>query len=97
MAYQRIRKFNTKDAWQGQGLDNDLAMAVRAGNRVFLRGQVGMDLDGNLVGIGLWGLRRGFESPTTSADSLCGIAQLQGGFPHIGCGLHPNAELTHSL
>ncbi|MDA0701670.1 MAG: RidA family protein [Proteobacteria bacterium] len=52
MAHQRIRKFNTKDAWEGQGLDNDLAMAVRAGNRVFLRGQVGMDLDGNLVGIG---------------------------------------------
>lgn len=52
MAHTRIRKFNTKEAWPGQELDNDLAMAVRAGNRVFLRGQVGMDLDGNLVGLG---------------------------------------------
>jgi enamine deaminase RidA (YjgF/YER057c/UK114 family) len=52
MAHKRFRKFNTKDVWQGQNLDNDLAMAVRAGNHVFLRGQVGLTLDNKLVGPG---------------------------------------------
>ncbi len=52
MAHQRFRKFNTKKTYPEQSLDNDLAMAVRAGNHVFLRGQVGQDLDGNMVGVG---------------------------------------------
>ena len=52
MAHQRIRKFNNKDLYPGQGLDNDNCMAVRAGNHVFLRGQTGLDLDGKLVGKG---------------------------------------------
>ncbi|WP_142848409.1 RidA family protein [Telmatospirillum sp. J64-1] len=52
MAHTRIRKFNTKDAYPEQSLDNDLCMAVRAGNTVYLRGQTAMDLDGNIVGIG---------------------------------------------
>jgi len=52
MAHQRLRKFNTRDMYPDQALDNDLCMAVRAGNRVFLRGQTGFDLDGNMVGIG---------------------------------------------
>jgi enamine deaminase RidA (YjgF/YER057c/UK114 family) len=52
MAHQRFRKFNTKDVWQGQDIDNDLCMVVRAGNMVFVRGQTGMDLDGKIHGIG---------------------------------------------
>lgn len=52
MAHTRIRKFNTKAMYPEQALDNDLCMAVRAGNRVFLRGQTAFDLDGNMVGIG---------------------------------------------
>ena len=48
----RIRKFNTRDAYPDQKLDNDLCMAVRAGNTVYLRGQTAMDLDGKIVGIG---------------------------------------------
>ena len=52
MAHTRLRKFNTKDMYPQQALDNDVCMAVRAGNRVFLRGQTGFDLDGNMVGIG---------------------------------------------
>ena len=52
MAHVRLRKYNTRDAWKGQDIDNDLAMVVRAGNRIFLRGQTGLDLDGNLVGLG---------------------------------------------
>ena len=52
MTHTRIRKFNTKDTYPEQNLDNDLCMAVRAGNMVFLRGQIGQDLDGNIVGVG---------------------------------------------
>ena len=52
MTHQRIRKFNTSEMYHGKGMDNDLCMAVRAGNRVFLRGQTGFDLDGNMTGIG---------------------------------------------
>jgi enamine deaminase RidA (YjgF/YER057c/UK114 family) len=54
MAYShvRLRKFNTAKTYPEQKLDNDLAMSVRAGNFVFLRGQVGQALDGANVGSG---------------------------------------------
>ena len=52
MTHQRIRKFNTAEMYPGKGMNNDLCMAVRAGNRVFLRGQTGFDLDGNMTGVG---------------------------------------------
>jgi len=52
MAHIRLRKFNTKATYPEQKLDNDLCMVVRAGNHIFLRGQVGQDLKGNMVGIG---------------------------------------------
>ena len=52
MHVQRFRKFNTKDAYPEQTLDNDVCMAVRAGNTVYLRGQTAMDFDGTIVGIG---------------------------------------------
>ena len=50
--HPRIRPFNTKQAYPEQSLDNDVCMAVRAGNTVYLRGQTAMDLDGKLVGVG---------------------------------------------
>jgi enamine deaminase RidA (YjgF/YER057c/UK114 family) len=43
--HNRIRPFNTKETYPEQNLDNDLCQAVRAGNMVFLRGQIGQDLD----------------------------------------------------
>lgn len=52
MAHIRLRKFNTKVTYPEQSLDNDLCMAVRAGNHIFLRGQVGQALDGSMVGVG---------------------------------------------
>ena len=52
MAHIRIRKFNTRDAYPDQTLDNDLSMVVRAGNHVFMRGQTAMALDGSIVGVG---------------------------------------------
>jgi enamine deaminase RidA (YjgF/YER057c/UK114 family) len=45
MAHTRIRKFNTKDTYPEQKLDNDLCQAVVAGNTVYLRGQIAQDLD----------------------------------------------------
>src|SRR4029453_5458074 len=45
MAHTRIRKFNTKDTYPEQKLDNDLCQAVVAGNTVYLRGQISQDLD----------------------------------------------------
>lgn len=44
--HKRLRKFNTKDTYPEQRLDNDLCQAVVArGTIVFLRGQVSQDLD----------------------------------------------------
>jgi enamine deaminase RidA (YjgF/YER057c/UK114 family) len=45
MTHRRLRQFNTRDTYPEQRLDNDLCQAVVAGNIVFLRGQVGQDLD----------------------------------------------------
>ncbi len=45
MSHTRIRKFNTAETYPEQNLDNDLCQAVRAGNTVYLRGQIGQDLD----------------------------------------------------
>ncbi|WP_162366068.1 RidA family protein [Acerihabitans arboris] len=45
MSHTRIRPFNTKETYPEQKLDNDLCQAVVAGNMVFLRGQIGQDLD----------------------------------------------------
>lgn len=50
--HTRLRKFNTKETYPEQNLDNDLCQTVIAGNMIFLRGQVGTDLSGNLVGAG---------------------------------------------
>jgi len=51
--HTRIRPFNTRETYPDQDLDNDLCQAVVAGNLVFLRGQVGQDLDTSAsVGVG---------------------------------------------
>ncbi|WP_160121314.1 RidA family protein [Rhodovarius lipocyclicus] len=65
--HTRIRAFNTKDAYPEQKLDNDVCMAVRAGNTVYLRGQTMMDLDGNLVGVG---------DPAAQADNAMRCAEI---------------------
>lgn len=49
----RLRKFNTKVTYPEQNLDNDLCQAVVANGVVYLRGQIGQDLDTReSVGIG---------------------------------------------
>jgi enamine deaminase RidA (YjgF/YER057c/UK114 family) len=52
--HTRIRKFNTRATYPEQKLDNDLCQAVVArGRMVFVRGQVGQDLDSAAnVGVG---------------------------------------------
>ncbi|GGA66941.1 enamine deaminase RidA [Pseudoclavibacter endophyticus] len=51
--HTRIRPFNTKDTYPEQNLDNDLCQAVVANGVVYLRGQIGQDLETRAsVGIG---------------------------------------------
>ncbi|HVL73987.1 MAG TPA: RidA family protein [Beijerinckiaceae bacterium] len=54
MAHERIRKFNTRDTYPEQKLDNDLCQVVKArGTLVFVRGQIGQDIDtGKSVAVG---------------------------------------------
>lgn len=53
MVHRRIRPFNTRDTYPEQKLDNDLCQAVVANGIVFLRGQIGQDLDSReSIGIG---------------------------------------------
>ncbi|MEC0276196.1 Rid family hydrolase [Peribacillus frigoritolerans] len=55
---KRFRKFKTDQYYPStlgkpeHHIVNEFSMAVRAGNRIFLRGQTGFDLDGNFHGIG---------------------------------------------
>jgi enamine deaminase RidA (YjgF/YER057c/UK114 family) len=51
--HRRIRPFNTRETYPEQNLDNDLCQAVVAGSTVYLRGQIGQDLESReSVGIG---------------------------------------------
>jgi len=51
--HRRIRQFNTRETYSEQNLDNDLCQAVVAGDTVYLRGQIGQDLEtSENVGIG---------------------------------------------
>jgi enamine deaminase RidA (YjgF/YER057c/UK114 family) len=52
VSHVRLRKFNTRDTYPNQKLDNDLYTVVRANNTVYLRGQTAMDFDGRIVGVG---------------------------------------------
>jgi enamine deaminase RidA (YjgF/YER057c/UK114 family) len=51
--HRRIRPFNTRDTYPEQNLDNDLCQAVVAGDTIYLRGQIGQDLEtSENVGVG---------------------------------------------
>ena len=53
VTHTRIRPFNTKETYPEQNLDNDLCQAVVANGVVYLRGQIGQDLDTReSIGIG---------------------------------------------
>lgn len=84
MAHKRIRPFNTKDTYPEQKLDNDLCQAVVArGTMVFVRGQVGQDLEtSESVGIGdpeaqthrtMQNIRRLLEEAGARMEHVCRI------------------------
>ena len=83
MTHRRLRPFNTRDTYPEQELDNDLAQAVVAGDTVFLRGQVGQDLDtSESVGIGdpaaqaeqaMTNVARLLEEAGSGLDDVCKI------------------------
>ena len=51
--HTRIRPFNTRETYPEQNLDNDLCQAVVANGVVYLRGQIGQDLETReSIGIG---------------------------------------------
>ena len=51
--HRRVRPFNTRETYPEQNLDNDLCQAVVAGSTVYLRGQIGQDLETReSVGVG---------------------------------------------
>jgi enamine deaminase RidA (YjgF/YER057c/UK114 family) len=68
--HRRIRQFNTRDTYPEQKLDNDLCQVVVArGQMVFVRGQVGQDLDTALnVGVG--------DPEAQAEQAMRNIAQL---------------------
>ena len=45
MTHRRIRPFNTRDTYPEQEIDNDLCQAVVANDTVYLRGQIGQNID----------------------------------------------------
>ena len=66
--HTRVRPFNTKDTYPNQSLDNDLCQAVIAGDTIYMRGQVGTDFEGNLVGRG--------DAEAQSEQAMKNVAQL---------------------
>ena len=83
--HTRIRKFNTRDTYPEQQLDNDLCQAVVArGSMVFVRGQVGQDLDTAVnVGVG--------DPVAQTAQAMQNIRQLLG---EAGAGLEHICKIT---
>lgn len=80
---QRVRKFNTKDTYPDQVLDNDLCQAVIAGDTIYLRGQVGTDFDGQLVG--------GSDPAGQAEQAMKNVAQL---LEECDASLHDIVKIT---
>jgi enamine deaminase RidA (YjgF/YER057c/UK114 family) len=68
--HTRIRKFNTRDTYPEQNLDNDLCQTVVArGRTVFVRGQVGQKLDTAVnVGVG--------DAAAQAEQAMSNVSQL---------------------
>lgn len=67
--HRRIRPFNTRDTYPEQNLDNDLCQAVVAGSTVYLRGQIGQDLD-TRESVGLGDVEAQAEQAMANIDLL---------------------------
>ena len=72
--HTRIRKFNTRDTYPEQKLDNDLCQTVVArGSMVFVRGQVVQDLD-TAVNVGIGDAAAQAEQAMQNIEKLLGEA-----------------------
>lgn len=70
MTHDRLRPFNTRDTYPGQQLDNDLCQVVVArGATVFVRGQVGQNLD-TAQSVALGDARGQAEQAMSNIDTL---------------------------
>jgi enamine deaminase RidA (YjgF/YER057c/UK114 family) len=79
--HTRIRKFNTRDTYPEQALDNDLCQVVVAtGRTVFVRGQVGQDLD-TAVNVGLGDAGAQAEQAMRNIKQL--LSEAGGSLEHI--------------
>src|SRR2546423_717438 len=85
MAHQRVRKFNTRDTYPEQKLDNDFCQVVVAkGTMVFVRGQIGQDLaTSKSVGIG--------DVAAQTDQAMKNIKML---LEETGSSLQPNYKIT---
>jgi len=83
--HTRLRKFNTRDTYPEQRLDNDLCQVVVArGRMVFLRGQVGQSLDtAQSVGIG--------DAAAQAEQAMQNVKQL---LAEAGAGLEHICKVT---
>ncbi len=52
MPHQRFRPFRQTLHHAGADIELELCMAVKAGNRIWIRGQTGLDFDGAFIGAG---------------------------------------------
>jgi len=83
--HTRLRKFNTRDTYPDQRLDNDLCQVVIArGRLVFVRGQVGQHLESaQSVGIG--------DAGAQAEQAMANIKQL---LEEAGAGLEHICKIT---
>jgi enamine deaminase RidA (YjgF/YER057c/UK114 family) len=82
--HQRLRGFHTDQQYRdGQKLGSRFCMAVRAGDRVYLRGQTGTTFDGEFTGLG---------DPAAQADqAMRNVKQL---LEEAGAGLDDICKVT---
>src|SRR3989442_9412018 len=82
--HQRLRTFQTSEQYKdGQDLRCKFAMAVRAGDRIHLRGQTGSTLDGAFVGSG--------DAAAQAAQAMANIKTL---LEETGAGLDDICKIT---
>ncbi len=82
MSHDRLRKFTTRDVYPNQSLNNDMCMVVKAGSRLFLRGQTGLDLNQKLVSVkdvaaqtdqAMQNVQRLLEEAGSSLEHICKV------------------------
>jgi enamine deaminase RidA (YjgF/YER057c/UK114 family) len=79
--HTRIRKFNTRDTYPEQSLDNDLCqVVVGQGRTVFVRGQVGQDLN-TAVNVGIGDAGAQAEQAMSNIKQL--LSEAGGSLEHI--------------